>query len=1068
MSKRCMCSVLLMMMLGGAVYGAFDPLADSALLAWWKCDEGTGNVVSDSSPGAHNGTFVPTPGAWTTGVNGSAIRLIGPKIVEVPPFRVTLTQATMCGWFLPNGVQNDWASMIMHRGTGLAHGFNFLASRQLAYHWADATETWSYRGTAYYAADEWTHCAVTVEPSKATFYVNGAMICSNSVTHAAANWDNVVHLGGDDPASWSGRQMNGSLDDVMFFSRALTAAEIKSLVPPKLKAMKPVPANGTIGVATPLLQWTPGDTALFHNVYFATTPDLTEANLVAARQPFAMYYHVPGLQPGTTYYWRVDEIDAAGTITTGDVWMFQTEPLKNYQPKPADAAAGQLPGLILTWMPGKQAAQYQIYFGMDQAAVASGAASADKGKVTDAKFDTGALRASTTYYWRADVIKADQSVVQGDVWSFSTADAGPANKILWEWWSSIGGTVITDLTNNENYPSNPSGSQYVDAFQSSVDWADNYGQRLWGWLKPPETGDYTFWIAGDDAQELWLSTDGSPTNAVRIANVPGWTPAFDWDNTGGGTGGASQKSAAIKLEAGKKYFIMALGKEGGGGDSTAVAWQGPGVAVRAVIAGKYVDMFNLPPLQAFAPSPANGAVDTAQAAVLSWTAGEKAQKHDVYFGDDKAAVAAADNTSPLFKGSQAGTTYNAGDLEWGKTYYWRVDEINAGEAESPWKGPVWSFTTANFIPVDNFESYTDDLEAKTTIFDTWVDGLTDGKSNSTVGNFQAPFAEQTIVHGGKQSMPMDFDNSKTPFFSEAVQEFSPLLNWTVGGVTDLSLWVQGYPAPQSVAVTEAAGKITLSGDGTDIWNNSDQFTFAYKTLDGDGSITARVVSIGPGTNTWAKAGVMIRDSLNGGSTHAMTVMTANSDGTAGNGASFQYRLTTDGASANSDSTSVVKPPYWVKIERKVNDISAYMSVDGKTWRTLGVTQTIEMAAPSYIGLCVTSHAAGEQREAVFDSITTTGGVTGAWQGAVIDSPRFNGKANLYVAVEDSAGKVAVASDPALANAAAWTQWKIPLSSLTGVNLAKVKKLTIGVGDKANPVADGAGRIYIDDIQVTKP
>jgi hypothetical protein len=86
---------------------------------------------------------------------------------------------------------------------------------------------------------------------------------------------------------------------------------------------------------------------------------------------------------------------------------------------------------------------------------------------------------------------------------------------------------------------------------------------------------------------------------------------------------------------------------------------------------------------------------------------------------------------------------------------------------------------------------------------------------------------------------------------------------------------------------------------------------------------------------------------------------------------------------------------------------------------------------------------------------------------VIDSPRYNGKANLYVTVEDSAGKSATASDAALANAAAWTQWKIPLSSLTGVNLAKVKKLYLGVGDKKNPVADGAGRIYIDDVRVTK-
>jgi hypothetical protein len=336
-----------------------------------------------------------------------------------------------------------------------------------------------------------------------------------------------------------------------------------------------------------------------------------------------------------------------------------------------------------------------------------------------------------------------------------------------------------------------------------------------------------------------------------------------------------------------------------------------------------------------------------------------------------------------------------------------------------------------------------------------------------VGNFQAPFAEQTIVHGGTQSMPMDFDNTKDPFFSEATREFSPLQDWTVNDVNTLTLWVRGYPAPQSVEVTEAAGKITLTGDGTDIWNNSDQFTFAYKTLTGDGSMTARVVSIGPGSNTWAKAGVMIRDSLDGGSTHAMTVMTANSDGSAGNGASFQYRPVADGASSNSDSTSVVAPPYWVKIDRLGDSLSGSYSVDGKTWRSLGVSQVIAMNAPVYIGLCVTSHQGGEQRTFEFDSIVTTGSVTGQWQGALIESSRYNGAANLYVTVEDSAGKSATVSDPALVNAAAWTEWKIPLGDLAGVNLAKVKKMSIGVGDKANPVADGAGRIYIDDIRVSK-
>ena len=117
---------------------------------------------------------------------------------------------------------------------------------------------------------------------------------------------------------------------------------------------------------------------------------------------------------------------------------------------------------------------------------------------------------------------------------------------------------------------------------------------------------------------------------------------------------------------------------------------------------------------------------------------------------------------------QAGVTFDAGALEWNKTYYWRVDEINAADPESPWKGNVWSFTTADFIAVEDFESYTDVEGSR--IYEAWIDGMTDGKSGSVVGYLEAAngtFGETVIVHGGGQSMPMDYNNINAPFYSEA-------------------------------------------------------------------------------------------------------------------------------------------------------------------------------------------------------------------------------------------------------------------------------------------------------------
>jgi hypothetical protein len=323
-------------------------------------------------------------------------------------------------------------------------------------------------------------------------------------------------------------------------------------------------------------------------------------------------------------------------------------------------------------------------------------------------------------------------------------------------------------------------------------------------------------------------------------------------------------------------------------------------------------------------------------------------------------------------------------------------------------------------------------------------------------------------------MPMAYDNGKTPFYSETTRDLGTPQDWTGNGATHLGVWFRGYPAPTSVAVTETGGKMTLTGDGTDIWNASDDFVFAYKTLNGDGSIIARVVSIGAGTNTWAKGGVMIRDSLNGGSTYANTVLTANSDGTAGNGACFQWRPTADSATGlgNATAAAVIKPPYWVKIERKGDSITGSISANGTTWSMLGTSQTLVMTAPVYIGICVTSHQAGQQRTFDFDNISSTGGVTGSWQGAQISSPRYNDAAGLYAIVADNSGKSKIVThpDPAAAATGAWTRWTIPLSDLTaaGVKTTKIQKLTLGVGDRNSPKAGGTGMLFIDDIGFGHP
>jgi len=195
------------------------------------------------------------------------------------------------------------------------------------------------------------------------------------------------------------------------------------------------------------------------------------------------------------------------------------------------------------------------------------------------------------------------------------------------------------------------------------------------------------------------------------------------------------------------------------------------------------------------PDPSNGAMDVKQTPILSWSPGLYAASHQVYFGTDKDAVRNADTSSPEYKGTGilGSETFEPGKLLWDTTYYWRIDEINNVNPESPWIGKVWSFTTANFLVVDDFEDYNDYPPDE--IFSTWIDGWEVPTNGSTVGyadpDFLAGehFVETNIVHGGSQSMPFFYDNNFK--YSEASMTLVPARNWTEEGVEVLSLWFYG-------------------------------------------------------------------------------------------------------------------------------------------------------------------------------------------------------------------------------------------------------------------------------------
>jgi hypothetical protein len=186
------------------------------------------------------------------------------------------------------------------------------------------------------------------------------------------------------------------------------------------------------------------------------------------------------------------------------------------------------------------------------------------------------------------------------------------------------------------------------------------------------------------------------------------------------------------------------------------------------------------------PSPAKGAVDVTQTPVLTWAPGVFADTHEVYFGTDAASLELKGS------GNLGDESFELEQLDWNTTYYWRIDEANNANADSPWTGPLWSFTTANFLIIDDMESYNDipsGEEGSNLIYEAWVDGFADPTNGSQTGYLDVPSFEDTIVHSGNKSMPLNYDNAVGK--SEATLTLTDKRDWTVNGVNRLTIWFRG-------------------------------------------------------------------------------------------------------------------------------------------------------------------------------------------------------------------------------------------------------------------------------------
>jgi len=624
--------------------------------------------------------------------------------------------------------------------------------------------------------------------------------------------------------------------------------------------------------------------------------------------------------------------------------------------------------------------------------------------------------------------------------------------------------------------------------------ADDFGFRFFGYIVIPVSGETTFYLRSDDGSQLFI-------NGTMVV-----------DNDGlHGTEGFPGDPGTITLDAGV-YAFEATQFERGGGDSIHVAWSHGGFGARRVpdsvlFTEPPADISVVPPTvlvetKAGNPNPGDGAVDV-DVATLEWSAGFEAVSHKVYLSADE-TIDEADLAG------ETQLTIQIASVDPGVTYYWRVDEIDAGG--NVVEGDVWTFSTipleAHFpVPADGAA----DLEPSTTL--SWTAGkivimhdvyfgtdaaAVEARHPSTfkgklmeasfdpgelelfttyywaVDQFAPPptgtvagplwsfsTAEYILVEGGEATL--DYDNAADPFVSELAWDVP--LDVTAGGVlSDIALRFKG--APGNLSVDEATGTYEIAGAGYDVWGDHDEFHYVYKELTGDATIVTHVVDNGTGSNAWAKGGVMIRQNLAGGSTHALMAITGGNGG----GGAFQWRPAADGSSSSAhDDAAGMAPGYWVKLERVGNALSGSYSADGVTWTQQGDAQTIEMADPVLIGLFVTSHQSGEIRTYTFDNVTIEGDVTADFVSADIDSVSGNSAEPVYVALEDMAGNVGVAAypDPAATRIDRWWNLRVPMADLAaqGVDLTIASKLIFGVGSGAG---GEAGAVTLADVMIVKP
>ena len=727
-------SFVLVLTLAGTSAGQADP----DLVGWWKLDEGSGGTAYDSSGYGNDGTLVGDS-QWVPGYYDGAIQFDGiddyidcgnSTNVNVGNMNLGTGDGSICAWIkFSELAPESWQDT--HLGSIISKGY--LGPEKRGHGLCTENEKVTYQArandlTAEITSDDslmdgnWHHIAAVLIRDKtdgAKMYVDGVL---QSETGDPSVFDG-MNLDNDYPfligtcdGNWD---FNGDIDDVRIYTRALTQNEVKYLIG-GTSAGTPSPADGATDVPRDVVtSWTPAEFAATHDVYFGTV--FEDVNTAGAGSPLllgpaqdANTYSPSRLELGTTYYWRVDEVNAPpdSTIFKGKVWSFTVEPVAYKVPPESITATAS------SYMQDNEPNK-----------TVDGSGLVDDLHMIDTK----------------------------TMWLSETSEPGAA-------WIQYDFDKLYKL-------------------HQMLVWNYNGSSILIGFSLKDVTIEYS-----EDGQNWTVLPD-----ANEFAQAPG-TNGYQYDTTVDFNGVVAQ---SVKITANSNW----------------------GGTMFAQYGLSEVRFFYIP-VNAREPNPDSGTTDIGiDNVTLGWRAGRDAVLHEVYLSTDEQAVM-DESVSPVsVPAGSSYVSYDTGALDLDKTYYWKVNEVNEAETPAAWAGDIWDFTTEEYIVVDDFESYNDlnpDDPESDRIFLTWIGGDDQPANGLQVGNNTFPFAEETVVNNGDQSMPLLYNNSGTATYLEAELPLESE-DWTKHGIKTLVLSFHGTSGNTGQLSVKVNGvEVPYPGDAADI------------------------------------------------------------------------------------------------------------------------------------------------------------------------------------------------------------------------------------------------------------